>query len=158
MKRLTVLLLVLTLSSCVTVKVNPPKFHEIEKNKDYNLPYDTVWIQVVDWFADHNVTIDKIEKGSGLITAKYQFEVSDNYLDCGDIKVSNATGKPDINKIGTVNVTVRSIGPEKTKVNVNFFGKYVVNAYDGWNTRMVTSDGRCISNGLIEKSVLSSIK
>ena len=153
-----VLLLVVTLAGCANIKVDSPGFYKIDKARQYKLSYNTVWIQVVDWFADHNVTIDKIEKTSGLITAKYHFEVGDEYLDCGNIESSGTREKPVIHKVGTLNVTIRELDSATTKVNVNFFGGFVLEAQDSWDGRQVEIDGRCVSMGVVEQSVLDSVQ
>ena len=113
--------------------------------------YEKVWTRAVDWFADHNVTIEKIEKSSGLLTAKYLIETNDNYLDCGQIKATGVLGDPNIERYGSLNLTVRQVDENSTKVNVNFFGELKLAANDAWDGRLVTSNGKCVSTGNLEK-------
>lgn len=153
-----VLLSIFVLHGCASIKVDAPVQPDINKSSVFDLPYDTVWIKVVDWFADHNVTIDKIEKASGLITAKYVFAVNDNFLDCGVIKAQGTLDEPNIDKVGTLNVTIRDIGASQTKVNVNFFGKFILEAHDAWDGRPVKADGHCVTTGVLEESVINYIK
>lgn len=150
--------LILSVVGCASIKVSPPVYQSFEKGRTYHLSYETVWTRAVDWFAGHNVTIDKIEKSSGLITAKYLIEVNQIYLDCGDIKVSGILGDPIVDKYGTLNVTVRSVSDQETKVNVNFFGEYKFQANDAWDGRLIINRGRCVSTGNLEKSILDYIR
>jgi len=145
------------LAGCASINVQPPVKYSIEKTKSYSISYEKIWIRAVDWFADHDVTIEKIEKSSGLLTAKYLIEANDEYLDCGNIEATGTLGSPVIDKYGSLNVTVRSIDDNTTKVNVNFFGEYKLEARDAWDGRRVTSKGRCVSTGKLEKSILAYI-
>jgi hypothetical protein len=156
-KRVFVLLLLSVLIGCASIHVQPPLKHSFEKSRSYPLSYEKVWIRAVDWFADHNVTIEIIEKSSGLLTAKYLIEANVEYLDCGNIKAKGIVGDPIIDKYGSLNVTVRSIDQNTTKVNVNFFGEYKLTAHDWWDNSLVTTSGRCVSTGQLEKSILAYI-
>lgn len=121
------------------------------------MSFDAAWIKAVDWFADHNVSIEKIEKPSGLLTAKYVVAVNQNYLDCGKINHSGLLKEPVINRVGTLNVTVREVSPSKSRVNVNFFGDYQFTGLDSWDARPVIHTGPCKSTGLIENNILNFI-
>ncbi len=155
-KRIFVLILLSVLIGCASVHVQPPDKQSFEKSRSYPLSYEKVWISAVDWFADHDVAIEKIEKSSGLLTAKYLIEASDEYLDCGDIKTVSIYNTK-IDKYGSLNITVRSIDQNTTKVKVNFFGEFKLNGKDLWTEKTVTSNGRCISTGKLEKSILEYI-
>lgn len=158
MKKLSILILMLIVSGCASIKVTPPVETTIERSRTYKLPFEKVWARAVDWYADHNVTIEKIEKPSGLLTAKYIQKLDDKAMDCGVIDVSGILGDPSIEKIGTLNVTVRSINDNETKVNVNIFGEFRLQASDSWDGRLVTSSGSCVSTGSLEKSILHFIE
>lgn len=145
------------LTGCASVDVVPPKAVDVERTRVYDIDFHTTWVKAVDWFADHNVIIDKIEKESGLLTAKRLIEVEgEKYLDCGQINVSGAMSQ-DIDMLGSLNVTVRIISDQKTKVNVNFFGEYRVKGRDAWDGRSFETDGVCVSTGSVEKSILNYI-
>ena len=151
---------ILTASSLVgwaNIKVTEPSAHSIERSQVYKAPFDKVWTSSVDWFADHNVTVEKIEKESGLITAKYALKVSDKDLDCGVFDVNGTLGQAEIRRTGSLNVTVRSVNEKETKVSANFFGEYALNARDAWDGHLITKSGQCVSTGLLEKSILSYI-
>lgn len=157
MKKIFISVLLLSLTACSSIKVTPPADSHAEKSRTYSIPFDKSWVRAVDWFADHNVAIEKIEKPSGLITAKYIINANDNYLDCGDIKITGTLPDQTIEKFGTLNVTVRSISENESKMNVNFFGEYKIQARDAWDGRAIASNGRCVSTGLLEKSILGYI-
>ena len=157
MKKLVILILILSATGCASIKVTPPVEANLERSRTYKLSFEKIWTKAVDWYADHNVIIDKIEKPSGLLTAKYLIRLDDKSLNCGDIEVSGILGEPRIEKFGTINVTVRTVSDNETKVNVNFFGEYKLQANDAWDRRLVTASGRCLSTGNIENSILSYI-
>ncbi len=149
--------LAILLAGCASITVQPPAKRPIEKSRIHSVSYERAWLRAVDWFADHNVTIEKIEKSSGLLTAKYLVEANDGYLDCGDISAIGTLGRPDVEKFGSLNVTIRETAEDSTKVNVNFFGEFQLRALDAWDGRLVTSKGRCASTGKLEKSIHSYI-
>src|SRR5437867_3675152 len=124
-----------------------------ERSRSYKLSFEKVWTRAVDWYADHNVIIEKIEKPSGLLTAKYLLKVSDKDLNCGNIEASGIDGEPRIERYGRLNVTVRTINDNETTVNVNFFGEYTFQALDAWDHRLITTGGRCVSTGTLEKNI-----
>ncbi len=157
MKLLLSSIMVILLVGCASVNVQPPVEHSIDKSRTYSLSYEKTWIRAVDWFADHDVTIEKIEKSSGLLTAKYLIKANDEFLDCGDIKTTGTLGSPIIDKYGSLNVTVRELNNNSTKVNVNFFGEFKLKAKDAWDGRLVTTKGRCVSTGKLESSILTYI-
>ncbi|MDP6584446.1 MAG: hypothetical protein QF535_07300 [Anaerolineales bacterium] len=157
MKVITFVLIALFVAGCAKIHVQPPMKQSFERSRTYPLPYEKVWDRAVDWFADHDVTIEIIEKPSGLLTAKYLINVGDNYLDCGNIKATGTRGDPIIDKYGSLNVTVRSIDQNTTKVSVNFFGEYTLTAYDLWDEHRISNSGSCVSTGELEKSILAYI-
>lgn len=156
MIKLFLLLSALFLSGCASINVTPPTKTEFEKNKTFNLAYHDAWVRAVDWFADHDVIIDKIEKESGLITAKHLLETDNKYIDCGKIDIFGSYND-SLEMVGSLNVTVRRVDDKNTKVNVNFFGKYKYSGRDAWDGRYITNEGRCVSTGLVEASIHSYI-
>ena len=148
----------LLLVGCAGISASPPMEHDFKKSRTYNMDFEKVWLKAVDWFAQHDITIDKLEKPSGFISAKYRLEADDNLLDCGDIKGNATWGKPDIMQTGSLNFTVREISPEKTLVNINFFGEFEALAEDIWTSSRVKSSGRCSSTGELETRALNFIE
>lgn len=121
------------LNGCASVKVTPPTEHNIDRSQMYSLNFDKTWNRAVDWFAEHNITIDKIEKPSGFL------------------------GKPIIKRYLAINITVRESDANNTKVNVNSFGEFQLSGQDAWDGHLITSDGRCLPTGEIESSILKFI-
>lgn len=157
MKKLVIGILATSLVGCANIKVTEPAEHVFDRSQTFKIPFEKVWVSAVDWFADHNVTIEKIEKESGLITAKYLLKASDAYLDCGTIEVNGTLGPAQIQSLGSLNVTVRSVSDTETKVNANFFGEYKLNGRDAWDGSAISRDGRCVSTGNLEKDILKYI-
>jgi hypothetical protein len=157
MKAFSILVLVLALQGCLSMNLAPPQQKEIERSRTYAMNFDKTWIRAVDWFADHNVHIEKIEKTSGLLTAKYLLETNDTYLDCGQIDVKGAVEKHTIKRLGSLNVIIRSTNETTTTVNVNFFGEFDLRVRDPWDGRMVNTEGRCVSTGELERKILDFV-
>jgi hypothetical protein len=145
------------LHGCASVTVTTPVEPDFDKSRIYNAPFDGTWNRAVDWFAEHNVIIDKIEKPSGLLTARYTLETSDLLLNCGKINVQGVLGEPNIKRLGSLNVTVRPVDQESTRVNVNFFGEYELKAKDAWDGRLIVREGTCVSTGELEEQLLNFV-
>jgi hypothetical protein len=96
--RIVVLASALIVSACASVNVTPPAQPNIAKTGQMAMPFETAWLRAVDWFANNNIVIEKIEKPSGLITAKYSFAVDESLLDCGDIQMSGVLEDPEIER------------------------------------------------------------
>ena len=158
MKFAITVIVTIFLSACANIKISEPTKKDFENSRTYKKDFEATWIRAVDWFADHNVAIDKIEKSSGLLTAKYLISANDTYLDCGDIKATGVLGKPNIEKFGALNLTIREVDKNSSRVNVNFFGEFKLAASDAWDGRTITSSGRCVSTGALEQSVLRYIE
>ena len=157
MRILTLTVLAALLTGCANIQVSSPAPTQIDRSRTFDMPFEATWIGAVDWFADNNISIEKIEKSSGLLTAKYSLAVGENFLDCGKIQHSGLLRDPEITRTGTLNVTVREVDKNKSRVNINFFGEYVVQGNDAWDARVVTTSGKCSSTGQLEKSILSSM-
>jgi len=157
MKLFAFLLVSISMVGCASIKTAQVGEYPVEKNRTYSQPFEKVWVSSVDWFADHNVSIEKIEKGSGLLTARYLLKANDAYLDCGKPEATGTLGPPKIVSFGSLNVTVRSLGANETKVNVNFFGEYKLEARDAWDGRLIVGSGRCVSTGQMEREILNYI-
>ena len=154
---LSICSLLLFVAGCASVSVEPPQARDTERSRSYSLPFEQTWTRAVDWYADHNVTIEKIQKESGLLTAKYMLEADDKYLDCGSIRTQGFIGEPEISRSGSLNLTVRRIDEGSSRVNVNFFGEFDLKGNDAWDGRRVDHEGRCISTGLLERKILDYI-
>lgn len=132
----------------------------VETSRVINVGYDETWLRVVDWFAKHNILIGKSEKESGFINAEYTLpgvDLSD--LSCGEPTGHMWTAASKFeDAFGLINVTVRKVDKEKTRVIVNFSGRVSVVIRDVWGGVIRSTTARCYSKGTIEKSVLDSIQ
>lgn len=155
MKSLALVLLLPILAGCANINVTPPQQLDFEKARTYNLSQDKAWIRAVDWFSEAGVPIDSIDKSSGLIASKSLKIEGGEYLDCGKINSSGLLRSPNIMKSGFFSITLREGGPERTKININFYGEFQLVAQDSWDGRVVTSKGRCISTGVLENRFLT---
>lgn len=68
MRAVLLLLASLLISSCASINVIPPEKSDYEVSRTYALSFEDTWAYAADWFAEQNVTIDLLEKPSGLIT------------------------------------------------------------------------------------------
>lgn len=157
LNRLGIYLIMLVLIGCASVDVSPPNNYDRERNRVYSVDYETTWSRAVDWFANHNVTIEKIEKTSGLLTAKYRLQADETLLDCGNIETQGTMNDPKIDRSGSLNVTVREHSDNRTAVNVNFFGDFQLVARDAWDGSAISTSGDCVSTGELERRILNFI-
>lgn len=157
MRLTTAAMLTAILTGCANIQVSAPNPTQVERSRTFDVPFESAWSGAVDWFADNNIAIEKIEKSSGLLTAKYALEVDQNFLDCGKIEHSGLLRAPDITRAGRLNVTVREVEGNKTRININFFGAYLIQGNDAWDASSVSSSGKCVSTGVLEKSIFNSI-
>lgn len=130
----------------------------------FERPFDDVWSAVVGWFASSNISLDKVEKASGLLTAKYPLATNDNAVDIGKVESSGfwAYGDPEVtNHTVNLNVFARQLGPQSTEVTVNVFGSFEARV---WWGLLVRNDppslytGRSESRGVIEASVFAHVE
>ena len=152
-----ILLLSVSLGACVSNTSIPPAEQTFKKSQTFFVPYEAIWLHAVDWFADNNVEIEKIEKSPGLLTAKYVIGTNDTLLDCGRIMLRGAYNKR-VERYGVLNVTVRALSESQTRVTVNFFGKYKAFAHDVFTWTPVSATGICSSTGRLEGSVFDYIE
>ncbi len=157
MRVIKILIASLTVSACASIDITPPNKSDYAISQTYSLSFEDTWAHAVDWFAGQNVSIDVLEKPSGLITAKYHINDADNTVDCGQISVSGTFHKGALVKNGVLNVTVRALTKERTKVNIYFFSDYSFKVQEIWNERFITSSGECLSTGKLERSILEYI-
>lgn len=155
MYKLLLILICLLLQGCASVEVSVPQVNHFKKTQSYPMSFNAAWNRVVDWFADHNIVIDKIEKSSGLLTAKYLLTTNSAYLNCGKMKLHGFIKRPEIMRFGALNVTIRKVNASRTRVHVNFFGKYKLKGRDVWDGSTVIREGRCVSTGQLEKSIFA---
>lgn len=151
--RFTVMpLAVSILASCASVQYSPPQVSDFEKSKTYNQNYEKTWLRVVEWFAQNDITIDQIDKESGLIAAK-EFTVDDSYLDCGSFKTAGVSDSSMV-RAGAVNVVVRDLRG-RSSMSVNFWGEFLYTASGSGS--FFIENGKCLSKGKLENQIISHI-
>lgn len=155
MKKVILLASALLTSACSiqVTKINEP---EVNNTRVFNSSYDSVWLAAVDWFADKNVVIDKIEKESGLITAKHKLKTNFG-LTCDKVELTGLTDN-GMNMHITLNTTIRDKKKKGIKVRVNITGRFEAFARDEFNGRTRSAKGDCYSNGEIEKQLFNYIE
>lgn len=156
-RRFLILVALGALSGCAQIATAPLPTAPVSSSRTEAIDYDVAWGRAVDWFADHNVIIDKIEKPSGLITARYTIQVGDKYLSCGVTSTSGFIGTPSVKQLGTLNVTVRHMGQNMTRINVNFFGEIEIKGRDQWDGSAIYWHGDCVSTGELERQILDYV-
>lgn len=157
MRLVIVLISALQLAACASIDITPPEERDFVKSRVYALSFEETWAHAVDWFAGQNVSIDTLEKPSGLITAKYHIDDRKAVVDCGDIQVSNTIYKGEMSQNSFLNVTIRALSEEQTRVNIYFFSDYTVKVQEVWAERVVSKSGQCVSTGKLEKSIFETI-
>jgi hypothetical protein len=160
MRFVPAVLLLLMVGCSHAIVVTPPAERNITKQRTFEKSYDFIWSRAVAWFAGNNVVIEKIEKNSGLITAKYLLRLDDGFLDPGKIETSGygwSSKDLDIKHYASINILVRNDGPEKTTVSVNIFGHFDAEGYYGLIEKMgpVKASGNSVSTGKLEASVFN---
>ena len=153
----SVLFLLPFLASCagmLTHVPNPAK--PIDSSRVVHLPFEEAWHNAVAWFANHNLTIDKIEKDSGLITAAKAVLTDDQDLDAGTIQsTGNGATEPVVTRLATLNALLRPKDGESTEVSLNVFGSFHATAtyVDFWSgiVHPMSLTGRCSSTGRLEQ-------
>jgi|GEM_PF-2391627 len=174
MKKLTFLLSLSLFAFSVVVtgcggsaaEYNEPKQVQYEKERTYNIAFDLVWQNIIDWLSSHNTPIKTLDKSSGIIASDYNLSTSGGaYLNCGSVKhgQENAIGIEVThlryeNQKGNFNVLVKKIDENNTKVTVNFFGESQLNQYNNSNQLVFSQVVTCYSNGQLEKEILNNIK
>ena len=117
----------LLLSACSSSKSTLSNNYSAQKSFKTHLPYDKVWDNVIDLFAENGVTITNMEKASGLIVAN-GIEFNDHYtVENKNDKRYNPyayfvvpNGKFDAAKItASFNVRVRQNDDNTVTVSIN---------------------------------------
>lgn len=154
----TLLLLLLTLPSCFAWHHTPPATREDHSREVVKLPYDVAWAAVVEWFANRNIPMEKMEKSSGMLSMQGEMAVGQDVVDAGEIDVSWSIGGVDVRRFATINVLMRPAGETRTTVAVNVFGRFAAYSKDFWWWSPQSLEGQAASTGKIEQSILSAMR
>jgi len=86
MRRFIPILTTLLLSGCAaSVDIMQPQQQDVDNRFVTDEGYDYAWMRAVDWFAESHITIDKLDKQSGIITAKHKLLADKGELVCGQV-------------------------------------------------------------------------
>jgi hypothetical protein len=156
---LCIFVAVLVFSSCIG-SYQAPKTYDVQKERTYAQPYDSIWQHAVDWFALHNTPIKTMDKSSGLIASDYNLKIGtyQSYCDCG-VGGSGLVSKRIDSPLGNLNLLVKRVDESHTTVTISTFFKAVlltVNNYSGEIKESQAID--CNSTGQLEKEILDSFE
>lgn len=133
--------IIFALAGCVTL----PSKTQFSNSRSYSGSYESIWTQVVGFFATKNIPIKNIAKDSGVIYAEAS-SFDSAYADCGSVPLMI----PDLNVV-SLNVFVQDKGDHR-EVSVNAtFRQTLRGAYNTVQT--VT----CESRGVVEQTILDAI-
>jgi uncharacterized lipoprotein len=159
------LFLILSCTASKNVAPAAPVVYTVEKDRIINKPLDAVWQSIIELLATYNMPIKNLDKNSGFISTDYKLvtgEVS-QYMICGGAS-STFSGKVELtNHGGNLNVLVKKITDDSTKVTVNTFYSCTANKYRYASlistTYVLESSSKidCISSGILEKAIFDYI-
>ncbi|MGA2296283.1 MAG: hypothetical protein ABSG15_01905 [FCB group bacterium] len=151
MKKLFLLLLIF-LAACASSK--PPKTYKFENFRIYNQNFENVWASSVQWFSDKNIPVNTTEKNMGHLATDYTLNIDSvkHYLDCGE----SGFGESIVEYTAFINVYVKKINEEKTKVSISIIYKGIS------QTQISVNLGKekinCNSKGVLEKELLDYVE
>jgi hypothetical protein len=151
-------LAIIFLTSCASYK--PPQARNVNNTTMVAASYENTWNQIVEFLALSNISIDKIEKESGLINGGATLSRKTAVVDCGKI---TGGGENNYNNAGfRVNVIIRKINADNTKVTVTLVGGATVSAFS-WGATIATNyeervSTTCLSTGLLEDQLFRFLK
>jgi hypothetical protein len=137
MRYCIVVAIALLVASCgpPAVYSPPPTASTTSFSRELNASYDTVWSAVTNVAGATFFSIKNFDKGSGLMTLDYaNLRNVGPYVECGTVSgglqlgtfpgispnsVLNYSTAKRISLSGTGNITIRSMGPRRTLIQVN---------------------------------------
>jgi len=135
------LVALLFVTSCATA----PKVRNIQTSWEIDASYDDVWTALIETFADFNLSIETIEKDSGLVGGGWQ-TIPKNYCDCGSPGLMT-----DWERSGKFNVFVKKTDTG-TSLKVN--AVFRVRRTFGDSSSMVN----CVSTGVLENAIYQHVE
>ncbi|UEG49848.1 hypothetical protein LK994_14500 [Ferruginibacter lapsinanis] len=162
------LFLIFLVQSCsapkhtVTAPVAP---RIIEKERIINKSFESIWQSTIELLATYNMPIKNLDKASGFISTEYKqiTGVPSQYASCTGAS-STFMGKVELtNHGGNLNVMLKRISDDSTKVTVNCFYSCMKNKYKYANilstTYVLESTERidCETTGLLERAILDYV-
>jgi hypothetical protein len=152
-------------SSSKYVAPAPVVIQVIEKERIINRPFDAVWQSTIELLATYNMPIKNLDKSSGFISTDYKLVtgVISQYMNCEGAS-STFSGKVELtNHGGNLNVLLKKINEDSTKVTVNTFYSCSSNKFRYASlistVYVLESSTRidCTSTGNLEKAILDYV-
>lgn len=150
--------LALFLTACSGAGHIPPEENNIQRISVVPQSFDTTWNMVVEWFVLRGTPVDRMSKVDGVITSEANLR-ADHELDCGQAsgRISWATAKLE-NIRGQINVVVREVGPDESKVLVSVFGKAQSNVRNAYGNVISSEAANCVSSGALEAELFEYLE
>ena len=158
-----ILINIILLISCKATQqavVTAPVERIIEKERVINKPFETIWQSAIELLATYNMPIKNLDKTSGFIASDYKLITGDpnNYMNCGVGRVKMTFGKMDrTDHGGNVNLVIKRITDDSTKVTVNAFYNCTENQYQNSSRGYFLNSSykiECNTTGTLEKAFL----
>lgn len=174
---LTLLMSIGLMTSCSPTSHVLKSSYPVENTVVVNTSYDTVWANVIDFFAMNNLPIGVLEKDSGIIVAS-NVNIGESLVTMEDEngKILNSSAwfvMPYLNKYNgykcvgnkamcSFNVRVRKVDNAKTSISVNLGAIQGTRILELLNTltfkkylQDMPSKETCVSTGKFEKDLLN---
>lgn len=145
--------LAIFLTGCMTYKY--PQQIEFDKKVSVAVPYDEAWAQAVEWFAEKNISIQTMEKASGLIAAeRTAFSDGSRFADCGGVE-GFPPSSPDSMKF---NALLKPVSSTQTSIMFNMISHYTHIVRDLYGREISRSTIDCHSRGTLEADFFNFIR
>lgn len=147
MKKL-VLIIPILLLACSMYKAGEKK--DIASEKNFDLPFETVWSRVVSYTTKNGMNVKVIDKSSGLITFEKAYDpyFTQSYLDCGTFTAGAAAGTSPL----TLNFSIQKASDKNTSLRINLFQDALLG-----NGAYASKVGTCYSKGIFERVIFCEI-
>ena len=120
--RFLIIATLLIISGCSSVgTVNVVKV-EVKSTDTYTESFDIIWEDAIEWFANNNIPIDKIDKESGILTSEYRLGTTQSIVNCGEPTGNIGLYQSKFDNIyGNINVLIRE-RDGTIRATINVFG------------------------------------
>lgn len=163
-----IFIVIFLIQSCGTTKQtvvvsSAPRI--IEKERIINKSFESIWQNTIELLATYNMPIKNLDKASGFISTEYKLITGtpSQYASCFGAN-STFMGKVELtNHGGNLNIMLKRISDDSTKVTVNCFYSCMKNKYKYANilssTYVLESTERidCETTGLLERAILDYV-
>jgi hypothetical protein len=141
----------------------PPPPEQAKNTLEIMAPYDDVWKAVVRVYADRNITIETIEKVSGIVASQdiiFPMDVFLQYMNPGKYSAKEPYSiRPTSQRLST-NIFVEKMGDNRTLVRINLKGTVEwETAYQNYPYHKTADLGvtDCQSTGKLEAALFKEI-